>query len=70
MPFRVAEQIVDGALHTAAGAFTIQEDIVYELGHPAELEPLVHCAINLDAWGGAGAPPSRNSTGEAVEAAR
>ncbi|MCY0917432.1 hypothetical protein OS965_04465 [Streptomyces sp. H27-G5] len=50
MAFRVAAQIVDGCVEAAIGAFMIRADIAYELGHPAELEPLVCRAINLDAW--------------------
>ncbi|MFI5985176.1 hypothetical protein ACIBEA_30450 [Streptomyces sp. NPDC051555] len=50
MAYWIAGQIADGSLDPAAGAHLIWADIAYDLGYPEELEPLVHCAHNLDGW--------------------
>ncbi|MEV0118561.1 hypothetical protein AB0H77_35840, partial [Streptomyces sp. NPDC050844] len=45
-------------------------DIAYDLGYPVELEPLVHCAHNLDgreeSWGAS----VEELNGEAIKAAK
>ncbi|MEV6011936.1 hypothetical protein AB0M29_34615 [Streptomyces sp. NPDC051976] len=55
MAFWVAGQIADGSLDPAVGTHHIRADIAYDLDYPQELEPLVHCAQNLDSleesWG-------------------
>ncbi|MFF8387366.1 hypothetical protein ACF053_27510 [Streptomyces kanasensis] len=70
MAYWIAGQIADGSLDPAAGTHLIWADIAYDLGYPEELEPLVHCAHNLDgrerSWGVSFEELSR----EAVEAAR
>ncbi len=55
MPYWMAGQIADGSIDPATGTHLIWADIAYDLGYPAELEPLVHCGHNLDGreenWG-------------------
>ncbi|MEU8683465.1 hypothetical protein [Streptomyces sp. NPDC048611] len=50
MAYWVAGQIADGSLNPAVGTHLIWADVAYHLGYPEELEPLVHCARNLDGW--------------------
>ncbi|MFG2092301.1 hypothetical protein [Streptomyces sp. NPDC048612] len=50
MAYWVAGQIADGSLNPAVGTHFIWADVAYDLGYPEELEPLVHCAHNLDGW--------------------
>ncbi|MFI8180810.1 hypothetical protein ACIF70_09835 [Actinacidiphila glaucinigra] len=46
----LAEQIADGSLDPATGAVMIWTESAMELGYPAELRPIVTCAIQLDDW--------------------
>ncbi|WP_327660110.1 MULTISPECIES: hypothetical protein [unclassified Streptomyces] len=46
----IAGQVADGSLDPATGTHLIRADIAYHLGYPQDLEPLVHCAHNLDDW--------------------
>ncbi|MFD4874432.1 hypothetical protein ACFWOB_13800 [Streptomyces sp. NPDC058420] len=48
----------------------IWADIAYDLGYPVELEPLVHCAHNLDGWEESWGASVEELNGEAVEAAK
>ena len=50
MAYWIAGQIADGSLDPATGTHLIWADIAYDLGYPEDLEPLVHCAHNLDGW--------------------
>lgn len=45
-------------------------DIAYDLGYPEELEPLVHCAHNLDGWEESWGVSLEELNREAVEAAK
>ncbi|GHI82724.1 hypothetical protein Sxan_00880 [Streptomyces xanthophaeus] len=60
----VAGQIADGSLDPAVGTHLIRADIAHDLGDPVELQPLVHCAYDLDGWEESWESPSRNSTGK------
>ncbi|WP_411104848.1 hypothetical protein [Streptomyces sp. cmx-4-9] len=55
MAYWVAQRIVDGSLEPATGAHIIWADLAYDLGHPAELEPLASCGLQLtdcqESWG-------------------
>ncbi|MFC8263987.1 hypothetical protein ACFUNF_41955 [Streptomyces sp. NPDC057291] len=70
MAYWVAGQIADGSLDPAAGTHLIWADIAYDLGCPDELEPLVHCAHNLDGWEESWGVSVEELNGEAVEAAK
>ncbi|MFI0243039.1 hypothetical protein [Streptomyces sp. NPDC016845] len=48
MAHRVAGQIAAGSLDPVTGTHLIWTDIADHLGYPEDLEPLVHCAPNLD----------------------
>ncbi|MFE3518518.1 hypothetical protein [Streptomyces sp. NPDC059166] len=65
-----AGQIVDGSLDAAAGTHLIWADIAEDLGYPEELEPLVHCAHNLDGWEESWGVSFEELSREAVEAAK
>lgn len=66
----VAGQIADGSLDPAVGTHLIWADIAHDLGYPVELEPLVHCAHNLDGWEESWGVSFDELNGEAVEAAK
>ncbi|QSY49442.1 MULTISPECIES: hypothetical protein [Streptomyces] len=66
----VAGQIADGSLDPATGTHLIWADIAYDLGYPEELEPLVHCAHNLDGWEASWGVSFEELNREAVEAAK
>ncbi|MFJ4710053.1 hypothetical protein ACIP6I_35200 [Streptomyces anulatus] len=66
----IAGQIADGSLDPAAGTHLIWADIAYDLGYPGELEPLVHCAHNLDGWEESWGVSVEELNGEAIEAAK
>lgn len=66
----VAGQIVDGSLDAAAGTHLIWADIAEDLGYPEELEPLVHCAHNLDGWEESWGVSFEELSREAVETAK
>jgi hypothetical protein len=66
----IAGQIADGSLDPAAGTHLIWADIAYDLGYPEELEPLVHCAHNLDGWELSWGVPFEELGKEAIEAAK
>ncbi|MEU8763855.1 hypothetical protein [Streptomyces sp. NPDC048659] len=66
----VAGRIVDGSLDAAAGTHLIWADIAEDLGCPEELEPLVHCAHNLDGWEESWAVSYEELSRDAVEAAK
>ncbi|MEU6817890.1 hypothetical protein [Streptomyces sp. NPDC046860] len=66
----IAGQIADGSLDPAAGTHIIRADIAYGLGYPIELEPLVHCAYNLDCWEDNWGVSVEALNREAVEAAK
>jgi len=70
MAYWIAGQIADGSLDTATGTHIIWADIAYDLDYPEELEPLVHCAHNLDGWEESGGVSSDELKREAVEAAK
>ncbi|GAA4887186.1 hypothetical protein GCM10023237_00340 [Streptomyces coeruleoprunus] len=70
MAYWIAGQIADGSLDPAAGTHLIWADIAYDLGRPEELEPLVHCAHNLDGWEESWGVSVEELNGEAVEAAK
>ncbi|MCX2182772.1 hypothetical protein KV205_19910 [Streptomyces sp. SKN60] len=67
-----AEQMVDGSLDAASGAYLIRAEIADDLGRPEELDALIHCSVALDSWeeswGEGGAVEVLEA--EAVEAAR
>ncbi|MFG2369362.1 hypothetical protein ACGFY3_48695 [Streptomyces mirabilis] len=65
----IAGQIVDGSLDPATGTHLIWADIAYDLGYPEDLEPLVHCAHNLDGWDETWGVSREELNQEAVEAA-
>lgn len=66
----VAGQIAAGSLDPAAGTHLIWADIAEDLGYPEELEPLVHCAHNLDGWEESWGVSFEELSREAVEAAK
>ncbi|MFD7480183.1 hypothetical protein ACFV8Z_51100 [Streptomyces sp. NPDC059837] len=70
MAYWVAGQIADGTLDPATGTHLIWADIAYDLGYPEELEPLVHCAHNLDGWEESWGVSLEELNGQAVEAAK
>ncbi|MFI2739519.1 hypothetical protein [Streptomyces sp. NPDC018711] len=70
MAYWIAGQIADGSLDPAAGTHLIWADIAYDLGYPEALEPLVHCAHNLDGWEESWGVSVEELYGEAVEAAK
>ncbi|MFE0133074.1 hypothetical protein ACFWY6_16100 [Streptomyces sp. NPDC059037] len=65
----IADQIADGSLDPATGTHLIWADIAYDLGYPEDLEPLVHCAHNLDGWEESWSVSREELSREAVEAA-
>ncbi|GHF42140.1 hypothetical protein GCM10010218_24080 [Streptomyces mashuensis] len=70
MAYWVAGQIADGSLDPTTGTHLIWADIAEGLGYPAELEPLVHCAHNLDGWEESWGVSFEDLDREAVEAAK
>ncbi|MEU9791136.1 hypothetical protein AB0E27_10940 [Streptomyces sparsogenes] len=70
MAYWIAGQIADGSLDPAAGTHLVWADIACDLGYPEELEPLVHCAHNLDGWEKSWGVSFEELSREAVEAAR
>lgn len=70
MAYWIAGQIADGTLDPAVGTHHIWADIAYDLGYPQELEPLVHCAHNLDGWEESWGVSVEELNREAVEAAK
>ncbi|MEU9862545.1 hypothetical protein AB0D99_16905 [Streptomyces sp. NPDC047971] len=70
MAFWVADRIVDGSLDPAAGTHLIWADVAHDLDYPVELEPLVHCAHNLDGWDASWGVSVEALNREAVEAAK
>ncbi|WP_351227931.1 hypothetical protein [Streptomyces sp. NPDC002133] len=65
----IAGQIADGSIDPAAGTHLIWADIAYDLDYPEELEPLVHCAHNLDGWEESWGVSIEELNREALEAA-
>lgn len=70
MAYWIAGQIADGSLDPTAGTHLIWTDIAYDLGYPEQLEPLLHCAHNLDGWEESWGVPFEELNGEAIEAAK
>lgn len=70
MAYWIAGQIADGSVDPATGTHLIWADIAYDLGYPDELEPLVHCAHNLDGWEESWGVSFEELNREAVEAAK
>ncbi|WP_432012220.1 hypothetical protein [Streptomyces cucumeris] len=70
MAYWIAVQIADGSLNPAAGTYRIWADIAYDLGYPDELEPLVHCAHNLDGWEETWGVSWEELSREAIDAAK
>ncbi|WRZ87884.1 hypothetical protein OHB54_01635 [Streptomyces sp. NBC_01007] len=70
MTYWAAGQIADGSLDPVVGTHHIWADIAYDLGYPQELEPLVHCAHNLDGWEEGWGVSVEELNREAVEAAK
>ncbi|MFJ5899624.1 hypothetical protein ACIQFZ_30160 [Streptomyces sp. NPDC093064] len=70
MAYWVAGQIADGTLDPTTGTHFIWADIAYDLSYPEELEPLVHCAHNLDGWEESWGVSFEELNREAVEAAK
>ncbi|MFF8597028.1 hypothetical protein ACF061_37600 [Streptomyces sp. NPDC015220] len=70
MAYWVARQIAGGSLDPAVGTHLIWADIAYDLGYPVELQPLVHCALNLDGWEESRGVSIEELNREAVEAAK
>ncbi|MEW2296205.1 hypothetical protein ABZ719_26510 [Streptomyces sp. NPDC006743] len=70
LAYWVAGQIADGSLDPAVGTRHIWADIAYDLGYPTELEPLVHCALDLDGWEEAWGVSIEELNRKAVEAAK
>ncbi|MEU4929505.1 hypothetical protein AB0G54_23765 [Streptomyces yokosukanensis] len=70
MAYWVAGQIADGSLEPAVGTHLIRADIAYDLGYPIELEPLVHCAHNLESWEESWGVSVEELNREAVDAAK
>jgi HEAT repeat protein len=70
MAYWIAGQIADGTLDPATGTHHIWADIAYDLGYPEELEPLVHCAHNLDGWEESWGVSLEDMNKKAVEAAK
>lgn len=66
----VVGRIADGSLAPTVGTHIIWADIAHDLGYPADLEPLVSCALQWDdcdeGWG----TPFEELSREAVEAAK
>jgi hypothetical protein len=50
LAYWIAGQIVDGSIDPAAGTHLIWAEVASELGYPADLQPLVSCAFNLEEW--------------------
>lgn len=70
MAYWIAGQIADGSLDPAVGTHLIWADISYDLGYPEGLEPLVHCAHNLDGWEESWGVSVEELNRESVEAAK
>ncbi|MER6141924.1 hypothetical protein ABT174_18055 [Streptomyces sparsogenes] len=70
MAYWIASQIADGSLDPAVGTHLIWADIAYDLGYPEELEPLVHCAHNLEGWEKSWGVSFEGLSREAIEAAK
>ncbi|MBT2511912.1 hypothetical protein J7I98_40455 [Streptomyces sp. ISL-98] len=70
MAYWIAGQIADRSLDSAVGTHLIWAHIAYDLGYPEELEPLVHCAHNLDGWEESWGVSFEELSREAVEAAK
>jgi hypothetical protein len=70
MAYWIAGQIADGSLDPAVGTHLIRADIAYALGYAEALEPLVHCAHNLDGWEESWGVSVEELNREAVEAAK
>ncbi|MGW1327954.1 hypothetical protein ACWD64_36145 [Streptomyces antibioticus] len=66
----IAGQIADGSLDPAVGTHLIWADAAYDLGYPAELRTLVHCALSLDDWDESRGVSIEELNQEAVEAAK
>jgi hypothetical protein len=66
----IAEQIADGSLDPPTGTHLIWADIAYDLGHPEDLQPLVHCALNLASWEESWGISVEELNREAIEAAK
>ena len=70
MGYWIAGQIVDGSLDPATGIYLIWSDVAHDLQYPEDLEPLVRCAIALDAWEESWGVFVEALKEEAIEAAR
>ena len=70
MAYWIAEQIADRSLDPAVGTHLIWADIASDLGYPEDLEPLVHCAHNLDGWEESWDVSVEELNREAIEAAK
>ncbi|WP_405427226.1 hypothetical protein [Streptomyces erythrochromogenes] len=66
----IAAQIADGTLGPAAGTHIICADIACDLGYPDELQSLVACHFNLEAWEESWGVSVEELNQEAVEAAK
>ncbi|WP_370409348.1 hypothetical protein [Streptomyces fradiae] len=65
-----AEQMVDGSLDPASGAYLIRAEVADELGRPEELDALIDCSVTLDSWEESWGVAVEVLETEAIEAAR
>ncbi|MFJ7159759.1 hypothetical protein ACIQUQ_33065 [Streptomyces sp. NPDC101118] len=70
LAYWIAEQMTDGSLDPAVGAYRILADVAYDLGYPDELQDLVSCADDFDDWDERWSTPTEDLNAEAVTAAR
>ncbi|MFJ3800487.1 hypothetical protein ACIPSJ_29950 [Streptomyces sp. NPDC090088] len=70
LAYWLAAQIVDGSLDPATGANLIWVEVAMELGYPDRLQPIVHCAIELDDWNANWSTPLEQLKEEVLVAAR
>ncbi|MER5395606.1 hypothetical protein [Streptomyces sp. NPDC002599] len=70
LAYWLAAQIVDGSLDPATGADLIWVEAASELGYPDRLQPIVHCAIELDDWNADWSTPLEQLKEEVIVAAR
>ncbi|MFJ6940960.1 hypothetical protein [Streptomyces sp. NPDC101132] len=70
LAYWIAEQIADGSLDPAVGAYRLLADVAYDLRHPDELQDLVSCAHSFDDWDARWSLPREDLDAETVAAAR
>ncbi|MFI1442161.1 hypothetical protein [Streptomyces fructofermentans] len=70
MAYWIAGQIADGTLDPATGTHLMWADVAHDLGYPEELQSLVLCQFNLDAWEESWGVSVEELNEEAVEAAQ